>query len=189
MSLPEIIVIALGLAMDAFAVAFSAGTVLQRIHWRHYFRLCWHFGLFQALMPVVGWSCGMGVRDFVKAYDHWIAFALLAFISAGMFRSALEDKQSRKNRKDPTKGTMLVAMSIATSIDAFSVGISLSMLNVDILTPSVMIGFITAGCTAVGLYMGRIAGKTTNIGSWAEIAGGLVLIAVGLKILNDHGVF
>ncbi|MCF8044875.1 MAG: manganese efflux pump MntP family protein [Desulfarculaceae bacterium] len=189
MSLPEIVIIAVGLAMDAFAVAFSAGTLLQQIHWRHYFRLCWHFGLFQALMPVVGWSCGLGVRDLVQTYDHWIAFALLALISGGMFRSAFEDKEERKKRKDPTKGTMLVLMSLATSIDAFSVGISLSMLNVDILTPSVMIGFITAGCTAVGLYMGRIAGKVHRIGSYAEITGGAVLMAVGLKILHDHGVF
>ena len=189
MSLPEIVVIAVGLAMDAFAVAFSAGTILQRIHWRHYFRLCWHFGLFQALMPVAGWGCGMTVRNLVKAYDHWIAFGLLAFISAGMIRSAFEDKESRKRRRDPTKGGMLVLMSLATSIDAFSVGISLSMLNVDILTPSIMIGFITAGCTAVGIYMGRIAGKAYSIGCYAEVTGGLVLMAVGLKVLHDHGVF
>ncbi len=189
MSLPEIVIIAVGLAMDAFAVAFSAGTVLQRIHWRHYFRLCWHFGLFQALMPVAGWSLGMGIRNLVQAYDHWIAFALLAFISSGMFRSAFQDKETRKKRKDPTKGTMLVLMSLATSIDAFSVGISLSMLHVDIFTPAVVIGVITAGCTAAGIYLGRVAGKAYNIGCYAEITGGVVLLAVGLKILHDHGVF
>ncbi|MFO7751993.1 MAG: manganese efflux pump MntP family protein [Desulfobacteraceae bacterium] len=189
MPLPEIAVIALGLAMDAFAVAFSAGTALHRIHWRHYFRLCWHFGLFQGLMPVVGWFCGMGIRGFVKAYDHWVAFALLAFISAGMLRSAFEDKESRKNQKDPTKGLFLVLMSLATSIDALSVGFSLSMLNVPIAMPSIVIGIITAGCTAVGLYIGGIIGKTYNVGRYAEITGAAALMAIGVKILHDHGVF
>ena len=177
--------IAVALAMDAFAVALAAGLTLEKMTGRHLFRLSFHFGLFQGMMPVLGWLAGMSVQKWIAAYDHWIAFALLSFIGLKMIREALKEEEQR-NPADPTRGWTLVMLSVATSIDALAVGLTLAMLDVSIWTPSVVIGAVAAAFTMAGMFLGRRIG-----GAWGprvEIFGGLVLCAIGLKILLEHTV-
>src|SRR5512145_3318729 len=134
--------IALALAMDAFAVALGAGLTLERLTGRHLFRLGFHFGLFQAMMPVVGWLAGLTVQHWIAAYDHWVAFGLLAFVGGKMLYEALRSEDEEKEAGDPTRGLTLVILSVATSIDALAVGLSLAMLGVNIWLPALVIGLV-----------------------------------------------
>jgi putative Mn2+ efflux pump MntP len=175
--------LALALAMDAFAVALGTGAVLSRLTGRHIFRLAFHFGLFQALMPVIGWLAGQTVVRFVSAWDHWIAFALLALIGGRMIREALSDEEKPDDR-DPTRGLSLVMLSVATSIDALAVGFSLSVIGVSIWFPAFIIGVVAGLLTVVGMLAGGRIGN--RWGSRVEILGGFVLIAIGVRILCEH---
>lgn len=175
--------IALALAMDAFAVALAAGAVLNPLTQRHLFRLGFHFGLFQALMPIGGWMIGMAVQKWISAYDHWIAFVLLAFVGVRMIKEAFDGKED-KAMVDPTKGLTMVMLSVATSIDALAVGLSLAMLGVSIWRPAVVIGLVAAILTILGMLLGRRLGNTW--GKRVEVCGGLVLCIIGLKILLEH---
>lgn len=176
--------IAVALAMDAFAVALGTGMNLATLTGRHLFRLGFHFGLFQALMPVVGWLAGLTVQKQVAAWDHWIAFALLAFVGGKMLKEAFAGHEEERADNDPTRGLSLVLLSVATSIDALAVGFSLSMLGVSIWTPSLVIGLVAGVLTVAGMLLGRKAGD--QWGPRVEIVGGLVLIGIGLKILVEH---
>jgi len=176
--------IALALAMDAFAVALGTGMNLATLTGRHLFRLGFHFGLFQALMPVVGWLAGLTIQKQVAAWDHWIAFALLAFVGGKMLKEAFADHDEKRADSDPTRGLSLVLLSVATSIDALAVGFSLSMLGVSIWTPALVIGLVAGVLTVVGMLLGRKAGD--QWGPRVEIVGGLVLIGIGVKILAEH---
>ena len=175
--------LALALAMDAFAVALGTGAVLSSLTGRHLFRLGFHFGLFQALMPVIGWLAGLTVIQWVEAWDHWIAFSLLAIIGGRMVYEAFSDEE-KANDRDPTKGLSLVLLSIATSIDALAVGFSLSVIGVSIWMPALVIGLVAGVLTLVGMLLGGRIGD--RWGTRVEIFGGLVLIAIGLKILIEH---
>ncbi len=175
--------LALALAMDAFAVALGTGAVLSRLTGRHLFRLGFHFGLFQALMPVIGWLAGLTIIQWVEAWDHWIAFSLLAIIGGRMIYEAFSDEENTDDR-DPTKGLSLVLLSIATSIDALAVGFSLSVIGVSIWMPALVIGLVAGILTIVGMLLGGRIGD--RWGSRVEIFGGLVLIAIGIKILIEH---
>jgi len=175
--------LALALAMDAFAVALGTGAVLSRLTGRHLFRLGFHFGLFQALMPVIGWLAGLTIIQWVEAWDHWIAFSLLAIIGGRMIYEALSDEEKTDDR-DPTKGLSLVLLSIATSIDALAVGFSLSVIGVSIWMPALVIGLVAGVLTIAGMLLGGRIGD--RWGSRVEIFGGLVLIAIGIKILIEH---
>lgn len=175
--------LALALAMDAFAVALGTGAVLSRLTGRHLFRLGFHFGLFQALMPVIGWLAGLTIMQWVEAWDHWIAFSLLAIIGGRMIYEAFSDEEKTDDR-DPTKGLSLVLLSIATSIDALAVGFSLSVIGVSIWMPALVIGLVAGVLTIVGMLLGGRIGD--RWGSRVEILGGLVLIAIGAKILIEH---
>ena len=186
MALIELLAIAVALAMDAFAVAVASGIMLKTVNARQTFRLAWHFGLFQAMMPVIGWFLGLSVRAYIEAYDHWIAFMLLGYIGFRMIREAFEETDEN-NRKDPTKGMTMVMLSIATSIDALAVGLSLSMLGLSIWFPAAVIGVVALLFTGVGLHLGRSVAKAKSIGKFAELLGGAVLIAIGGKILWEHG--
>ena len=179
MNLIEVILIALSMAMDAFAVSVAAGTA-GRLPKRAVFRLSFHFGLFQFMMPVIGWFAGYSIAPLVSAVDHWIAFGLLVFIGSRMIREAFRP-EAEKTVKDPSRGLTLVMLSVATSIDALAVGFSLAMINVDIWYPSVMIGVITSAMSLAGIFLGRFFGK--KLGPRMEIVGGLVLIFLGLRIL------
>ena len=190
MSLINILGIAVALAMDAFAVAIAIGISLKSVHYRQVFRLAWHFGLFQAMMPVIGWAVGATVRTYIQDYDHWVAFGLLTLVGGNMLKEAFwGDEEEDEKEKDSTRGLTLIVLSVATSIDALAVGFSMSLLNISIATPALIIGLVAAAFTITGLYLGNRVAVFKNLSSYAEILGGLVLLAIGLNILHDHGVF
>lgn len=183
MSWLNVLGIAVGLAMDAFAVSIAAGLVLERPTRRHVFRLAFHFGLFQFLMPVIGWLAGRTVAAYIRPYDHWAAFGLLTLIGGKMlWQSHRKDDQA--DPRDPTRGWMLVGLSVATSIDALGVGLSMAFLAVSIWAPCVVIGLVAAGFTWVGIRFGGRLGRRFR--KWADILGGLVLLAIGARILVTH---
>lgn len=177
-----IVGIAVALAMDAFAVALAAGTVLNPLTGRHLFRFGFHFGLFQLLMPIIGWLAGLTVQKWITAYDHWIAFALLAFVGGKMIWEAFHEEE--KMASDPTRGATLILLSIATSIDALAVGLTLAMLGVGIWRPAVVIGLVAGILTVAGMLLGRRLGQIW--GKRVEVCGGVILCAIGAKILYDH---
>ncbi len=179
--------IAVALAMDAFAVAIVTGLSLKDVSLRQTFRLSWHFGLFQALMPIIGWSAGISIRIYIEKYDHWIAFGLLAFVGINMIREAFRHDKDEEQKKDPTKGMMLVMLSVATSIDALAVGLSLSMINISIWTPALIIGIVAGMFTIIGLQIGKKIGSAVRLSIYAGTIGGIILFAIGLNILHEHG--
>jgi len=183
MSLVEVILVAVGLAMDAFAVSLGIGATPYATGRRPLFRLSFHFGLFQALMPVLGWVAGASIAHLISAVDHWIALGLLAFVGVRMIRSGL-DQNGESHASDPSRGGLLVMLAVATSIDAFAVGLSLVMLRVNILYPAAVIGVITGGLSLAGLLAGHRLGKA--FGKRMEILGGLILIGIGLRVLISH---
>jgi manganese efflux pump family protein len=181
----SLLAVACALAMDAFAVAIVAGLTLKPMTRRHVFRLAFHFGLFQALMPIAGWVAGNAVHQYIEAFDHWIAFGLLAYVGANMVRGAIRsDNEQERSARDPTSGWQLVLLSVATSIDALAVGLSLAMLGSPIVTPAIVIGLVAAAFTAGGMVLGRRIGALW--GKRVELLGGIVLVAMGLKILLEH---
>jgi manganese efflux pump family protein len=179
-----LVFVAVGLSMDALAVAIAAAVTLEEVSPRRVFRLAFHFGLFQALMPIVGWLAGVQLKQYIATWDHWVAFALLTFIGAKAIHGAFANADGTRGRDDPTRGFTLVGLAVATSIDALAVGVSLAMLRVSIWYPSVVIGCITCALTAFGMLLGTRLGK--NFGKRVEIIGGLVLIGIGLNILIRH---
>lgn len=183
MGLAEILLIAVGLAMDAFAVSLGIGTTGQASRPRPIFRLSFHFGLFQALMPILGWLAGSTVADLISNVDHWIALALLAFVGVRMIRSGL-DANGEPHFSDPSRGGTLFMLAVATSIDAFAVGLSLAMLHVSVFYPAAVIGVVTAFLSLVGLLTGGRLGKV--FGKRMEIVGGVILIGIGLRVLFSH---
>lgn len=176
--------IAVGLAMDAFAVALGVGLALATVTRRQAFRLSWHFGLFQFLMPVLGWLAGRTVERQIAAVDHWLAFALLAGIGGKMLYEAGRGGTEPRAAGDPTRGWSLLALSVATSVDALAVGLSLGLLRVRIWYPAAVIGVVAALLTAAGLRLGKRLGAI--FGRRMEALGGVVLLAIGAKILLEH---
>jgi manganese efflux pump family protein len=189
MPLINIIAIAVALAMDALAVSISAGIALGSISLRQNFRLAWHFGLFQALMPILGWSAGFTIRRMVDTYAHWVAFALLLFVAQGMLREALKKEDDQDPNKDPTRGLTMVMLSVAVSLDALAVGFSLSMLKVSIWFPAAVIGVVACIFTTAGMHLGKRIARAGRIRRWADCLGATVLVLIGINILREHGVF
>lgn len=184
MDIFTLIAVAVALAMDAFAVALGAGVILDPMTGRHLFRLGFHFGLFQALMPIIGWLAGLGLKEMIASFAPWVAFGLLCFVGGKMIVEALSEEESSGKKKDPTKGMSLVLLSLATSIDALAVGFSLSLLGVTIWTPALVIGLFAGVLTVIGMLLGRKIGSLW--GERVEVLGGLVLVGIGLKILLQH---
>ena len=180
MGLFDIVLIAAGLAMDASAVSLAAAAAGFAGNGRAVFRLAFHFGLFQFLMPVLGWFLGVGFVSYFKAFDHWVAFGLLAFVGGRMIMAGFSDGEEAIV-KDPSRGMTMVMLSIATSIDALAVGLSLAMMDISIWYPAVIIGVITAGFSLLAIAAGKRLG--TLLGKRMEILGGFVLIFIGLRIL------
>ncbi len=177
--------IAFGLAMDAFAVSVAAGLTLEQVTARHRFRLGFHFGLFQFLMPLLGWLAGKGIAAQVQAFDHWVAFGLLCLVGGKMiWESRATHEAPSVSRHDPTRGWSLVTLSVATSLDALAVGFSMAALGVSVWSASIIIGLVAGGMTVVGLGLGQRLGS--GCGRWAERVGGLVLVGIGTKILVSH---
>ena len=182
MSFPAILLLALGLALDATAVSVARGLAAPRLGVRHFLLVAGFFGGFQALMPLIGWVAGMHIGPMVEAWDHWVAFVLLGAIGAKMIWEALRKKDGEAPAAgDPFALRVMTLLAIATSIDALAVGITLPMLEAPMLLSLATIGITTAVLSALGLYAGRRFGAV--FGNRLEIAGGLVLIGLGVKFL------
>jgi putative Mn2+ efflux pump MntP len=177
--------LALALAMDAFAVALGVGLSLKPATGRQTFRLAFHFGLFQFLMPILGWSVGETLVRYIEEYDHWVAFVLLLAVGGKMiFESFRPEDAGERERNDPTRGLAVLVLSVATSLDALAVGLSLAALHVAIVIPAVVIGVVAFSMTVLGMKIGPALGRV--IGRRAELLGGLILILIGFKILAGH---
>lgn len=170
--------------MDAFAVSIASSICLGTVTPRQVFRLAFHFGLFQAFMPVIGWLAGRELYSLISRWDHWVAFILLAFVGGKAIHGALSGGDETANREDPTRGLSLLILSVATSIDALAVGLSFAALQVAIWMPVLVIGVVAAAFTVAGMLAGCRLGR--KFGKRMEMAGGLVLIGIGLQIVVKH---
>ena len=177
-----IILLAIGLSMDSFAVSITNGLTIRELNVKRILTISFSLAIFQALMPLVGWFAGIGIEKYIKELDHWIAFILLSFIGVKMIYEGVKKNNIAKDSE--LKILTLIGQSIATSIDAFAVGISFALLDVSIVTPILIIGIITFGVSLIGLQLGKYFGK--RIGKTVEIFGGIVLIGIGIKILIEH---
>ena len=183
MEIVTIIFIAFGLAMDAFAVSITRGFTVKHLRIGHALQIAIFFGLFQAVMPVIGWLAGLSLRDFIGGVDHWIAFGLLSFIGCKMIYESGKIEPSEKGT-NPLSVYALLILSIATSIDALAVGVSFALLKVSIAAPIVIIGAVTFLLSFLGAFIGNRFGHLFE--SKIEIIGGLVLIGIGIKIVVEH---
>ena len=186
MDLVTIIVIAVGLAMDAFAVSIVSGSVYQQLHVRHALRMAVFFGGFQAIMPLIGSLAGMSVKDYIADYDHWVAFGLLAAVGGKMIYESFKIKSAKKNL-DPSNVLVLLILALATSIDALAIGITLSLITSSIAVAVIIIGMVTFVLSYLGVFIGKKFGHFFE--NKIEAIGGLVLIGLGIKILLEHLIF
>ena len=182
MGFVELLLISVGLAMDAFAVSVGKGMTLKKVRLRHSLTAGVWFGVFQGLMPLIGYFVGRSFASYVVSVDHWIAFGLLAIIGINMIREATSGDEEEQD-SDFGFRTMLI-MAIATSIDALAVGVSMAFLDVNIWISAAVICFVTLLISAMGVYLGSAFGS--RLGSKAGIVGGLILIAIGIKIVIEH---
>jgi putative Mn2+ efflux pump MntP len=184
MNLIVLLGIALGLAMDAFSVAIGVSVALGGTDARQTFRLAWHFGLFQALMPIIGWVAGSSFRPLIESWDHWLAFLLLMVVGGRMIFDSISPNGDRPQPADPTRGWSLIVLSVATSIDALAVGLSFAALGVRVWIPAAVIGLTASTMTLIGTFGGRALG--IRFGSRMAVIGGIVLVAIGVWIVIDH---
>lgn len=184
MSFPEIFLLAVSLSLDAFAVALAAGASGHARDARAEFRIWFHFGLFQFLMPIAGWLTAFSIKSSIQAIDHWLACALLWFVGLRMLLSTAERRQRDPQTSDVTKGMSLVAVSVATSIDALAIGITLAFLGEKIIWPSAVIGVTTASISFCGVRLGGKLGA--RFGDWMNRVGGIVLLLIGIRIVVAH---
>lgn len=182
MSILELIIIGFGLAMDAFAVSVGKGLTLNRVEPRHALKAGVWFGSFQALMPIIGYLLGHSFSSIVVSIDHWIAFGLLVLIGLNMIREAIWGEEESQDSNFGVRHMFI--MAVATSIDALAVGITMAFLGINIWLAAAIIGVITFLLSASGIYLGRTVGG--KLGDKAGILGGIVLIAIGIKILVEH---
>jgi putative Mn2+ efflux pump MntP len=183
MSLLNLTLIAIGLSMDAFAVAVASGLAIKNLKVGHALLIAAFFGGFQALMPTLGWLAGLTFRSVVQGVDHWVAFVLLTVIGAKMIYEALKFEKAEKP-DNPLNVLVLLVMAIATSIDALAVGITFALLKVAIVFSVLFIGAVTFALSILGVYIGDYCGHFFE--KKIEIIGGLTLIGIGLKILIEH---
>lgn len=180
----SILLVAIGLSADCFAVALGASAQIKRRFRLQVWRISLSFGLFQALMTVIGWLAGKTVVDFIQSFDHWIAFALLAIVGGRMIREALRPQEDGEKKTDITGWLTLIILSVATSIDALAMGLSFALLDINIVLASITIGLVSLIATSIGLALGRKANQL--LGKRAEIVGGIILIAIAFRILLSH---
>ncbi len=184
MGFTELFLIAVGLSMDAFAVSVCKGLAARKLSMKHYFIIGAWFGGFQALMPALGYLLGSAFEEYITSFDHWIAFALLSLIGGNMIKEGFSKEEDSAGGDSFSFKTMLV-MAVATSIDALAVGITFALLpDVNIIAAVLFIGVITFALSGVGLKVGNIFGLKYK--SKAEIAGGVILVLMGVKILLEH---
>ncbi len=183
MGLAELLIIAVGVSMDAFAVSICKGLSVQRVELRHVAATGLWFGGFQALMPLLGYFLGISFADFVSDVDHWIAFILLGIIGGNMIKESFDKTEACGTNPDFSFRTML-ALAVATSIDALAIGVSFAFLKVNIFAAVLLIGIVTAAFSGAGVLIGKYFGCRYK--SKAEFVGGLILVTMGLKILLEH---
>lgn len=182
MGILGIIIIAIGLAMDAFAVSICKGLSMKRMNWKKGTIIGGYFGFFQAIMPLIGYLLGMGFQDKVTSIDHWIAFILLSIIGINMIKEAFSDEEDANN--DNVNFKEMIVLAIATSIDALAVGITFAFLEINIILAVAIIGIITLIISMIGVKIGNVFGNKYE--KRAQIVGGVILILMGLKILLEH---
>ncbi len=179
----SIVLIAIGLAMDCFAVAIASGVTIRDVKLKHALTIAAFFGTFQALMALIGWLAASNFADIVSGLDHWIAFILLAIIGGRMIWESLK-KEVEKERRDPLNIYVLLVLAVATSIDSLAVGVSFAFLEISIVAPIIIIGLASFIFAIGGAYIGARMGDVLE--KKAEFVGGAILIAIGLKILIEH---
>ena len=187
MGVMELALMGVGLAMDAFAVSVCKGLAMRRVNKKQCFLIALFFGGFQALMPLIGWILGIQFADKIAFIDHWIAFALLLYIGGKMILEAVKERREDveiEQMDPPLPVKELFVMAVATSIDALAVGITFSFLQVNIVQAISIIGVITFFLSGVGVFVGNIFGSKYKTG--AELAGGVILVLLGIKILLEH---
>ena len=182
MGILALILIGIGLSFDTFAVSVSCGIVENKIQFWQASRIAIFFAFFQAIMPVIGWFLGITVKSYIIEFDHWIAFGLLSFVGGKMIIESF--KKSDENNFNPNEIKTVILLSLATTIDAFAVGISLAFLQVNMILAIFIIGSITFIIAMLGLLFGKKMGE--RFGKKLEILGGVILIALGVKILIEH---
>ena len=186
MDIVTIIVIAVALSMDAFAVSVASGAAYKQLHVRHALRMAVFFGSFQAFMPLVGALAGLSFKEYITDYDHWVAFFILAAVGGKMIYESFKITEAEKNYS-PSNILVLLALSVATSIDALAVGVTLSLVVSSIVTEVIVIGLVTFLLSYIGVMLGKKFGHIFE--NKIEAVGGLILIALGVKILLEHTVF
>jgi putative Mn2+ efflux pump MntP len=179
----DIVLIAFGLAMDAFSVSLAASGTGRINNRRAIFRLSFHFGFFQFIMPVLGWFVGKNLMQVIAIYDHWLAFIILQIVAFHMLMSCQKSSEL-KGEYDPSKGYNLIILSLATSIDALAVGFSLAMIKINIWYPSFIVGLITASMAFLGIVIGNYVSQ--RLGKTSAIVGGIILSGIGFRILFSH---
>ena len=183
MTTVEIIALAFSLSLDCFAVSLALSASGYLSDRRAAFRISFHFGLFQSLMPIAGWSVGAQIEPSIASFDHWIAFALLSFVAIRMILASRE-VPSTDHSRDPSRGWTLVTLSTATSIDALAVGLGLATLGIDVWYPSVIIGCVTMIVSTIGIVGGQRASRA--LGSRAQVVGGVVLLVIAFTVVFSH---
>ncbi|MEK7778136.1 MAG: manganese efflux pump MntP family protein, partial [Chloroflexota bacterium] len=184
LDLLSLLLIAVGLSVDCFAVAVSTSVAMPRLYYRPVLRTAFAFGLSQFVMPLLGWLAGRTVVGLISAYDHWVAFFLLGVVGARMIWESLHSQDGRSGSVDATRGILLLTLSVATSIDALAVGLSFAFLKTNIMLASATIGTVAFLVTILGFVIGR---KVSGLlGRRAKLAGGIVLLGIGLRILLSH---
>ncbi len=185
-----IFLLAIGLGMDCFAVSLGMGTICRTSLFRSGFRLVFHFGLFQGGMTFLGWLAGRTILTYISHFDHWLVFGLLGCIGMKMILESFDSKDEEAEEKafnksnDPTCGLSLIILSLATSLDALAVGISLALVAVNILTACLVIGMVSSGLSQAGIMIGDYLGR--RFGKRMELLGGIILIGIGVKVLFSH---
>ena len=182
MDIISIVLIAIGLSMDSFAVSVTNGLTIKPLNRKEMLIISFSLAIFQGVMPLIGWFAGIGFEKYIKEFDHWIAFLLLSFIGLKMIYDGLTKDDTEKKSK--LKISLVIVQSFATSIDAFAVGISFAFLSLSIIIPVLIIGVVTFLASITGLQIGKKFGKGT--GGYVELLGGVVLIGIGVKILIEH---
>lgn len=180
----SILIIAIGLSADCFAVALSSSIAKKSLPLWQGFKIALSFGLFQAAMILIGWWAGSKVIRFISTYDHWLAFALLLFVGGRMIWESLHEKEGKETKTDITRWLFLLTLSVATSLDALAVGLSFAFLKVNLTLASTTIGVVCFIITFSGFFAGKKLGAV--IGKRAEVIGGIILILIGLRILLEH---
>lgn len=182
MDIFSLVLISVGLAMDATAVSMAYGAIIKEDRVFHALRFALSFGIFQVIMPCIGWAAGTSISKFIAGFDHWVAFGLLVFVGCKMIYGSSVIETGEKASAVPLN--TLLMLSVATSIDALAVGLSFALLNVNIITPVLIIGIVTFAMSLAGFTIGKRVGSLFE--NNMEKAAGIILILIGIKILIEH---